>query len=402
MVTILKATVSKRNFNNLLSDLYLALEEFLLWIEFKGKKQEFEIQKIKLAIWKARGLKQWYNKDLENIIDKKKKNTATIWTPLEILQLADANYYQSDAKKYSIEHNSLQEAMNQLDLFYATLKLKYSSELVGRSDVLGEKNTILLINEVEELSQHIKPSGLSLLDLYYNLVRLKKTSEDYYFQRLSHYLHHFSFADKKEQLTLLLYLANFGISKLKKGDNSAFNLVFELYLFGLQENIMTINHEFPPIPFKNIIAICCQLKKYDWGKSFIEKWSPFLPLELKEDTSKLCKAAIYFAEKDYEQCLLTLREASFKNFLEDMERRSLIIRSLYELKDVTAANDACTAFEQYLRRSKDAGVNFVMAGLNFIKLMKKIITSFDREQILKEMQEMEFLHNRSWFERKAN
>lgn len=394
---IFKTTVSKRNFNNLLSDLNLTLEEFLLWEQIKARKNDLAVQQLKLNIWKERGLKQSFYRDLEKIILQKRTDNTHIWTPLELMQLIHDGYYQSDAKQYFVENNTLQDAMNYLDVFYATFKLKYTSELWGRNDIVQEENTVILLEEIEQLYPKIKPEGLSFLELYYNLIQLKKTEDNQYFQKLIFYLKHFPFSDKKEQLTLLLYLANFGISRIKAGDQSNLQLIFDLYNFGLEEDIMVANKVFPPVPFKNIVALSFMLKKYDWVKQFIEKWSTSLPPALINSTYNLCKAGIFFEEQNFGQCLKTLRALSFNSFVEEIERRSLIIRSFYEEHDYTAVLDACQAYKKYLERNKNAGDNFTTAGMNLIKIMKKIIPPFDKEKRLLEIMDLYPLQSRSWF-----
>jgi len=388
--------VTKSSLTNLLSDLYLALEEFLLWQKFKENKNK-ELDKMKMEIWRERQLTDWFYRDLEKIKKTIDDTLPNIWTELVMIQLYEQAFYNADLNQEAARHQYLLSAMKHLDEFYFTLKLKYSTDLLNRNELRQENNEIILLEEILNILQKENKQSKPSLLLYYNLVLLIKHKDKNAYKRLKVQLKTFMFANKKEQLVFLLYLVNFTIWSFRNGQLEMGKEVLTIFQYGLDNNLLIVDGVFPPVPYKNIVTASCLLKQYKHASAFNEQWYPYLPESIKQDIYFYCKGAIEFAQGKYDNCLQILNNITFANFSYSREGRSMMIRSFYELDNITSALDASLAYEQYLRRNKVAGKDFVLAGFNFLKIIRKMINGIDSKIILTEVKNLNKLQSKNWF-----
>lgn len=379
--------------NNRLSDLNKYLEEFLLWKKMKREKNRIEIKKMQLEIFKERKLTDRFYREIKNAIKNFDQQNSSEKN-LSLLHLHELNTYNSDGKQYN--SNKLESAMEHLDLFYATFKLKYASEFLNRNNVLSEKNTIWLLDQIKDFAKKKEPNKSPYLNLYYQIVHLLQTEDWATFLILENQLYHFKFENDKERLILLTILVNFLLKAYRKGELDHVKKILTLYQFGINENIMIANGDFPPIPFKNIVDTACIIGEFEWAKVFIEQWSVYLPNTLKQDTYFHTKAIIAFAEKDYQQSIHYSQQVKIQNYIYSVAVRALIIRTHYELGNLTSAVYACDAYEKYLRLSKLANKNYIIAGLNFIKIMRLLIKKVPYSKISNILKKLEIVQSKAW------
>ncbi|MFK7981072.1 MAG: hypothetical protein AB8G86_13885 [Saprospiraceae bacterium] len=379
---------------NKLSKLSQYLMEFLLWEKMKQEKDRIEVQKMELEILKERQLTDRFYKGVKKAI-KKFEQTTSSWQDLNLLYLHELNAYNSDGNQY--KHNRLDAAMHHLDNFYATFKLKYAFQLLNRSKILEEQHKIWLFEAVKTYAQQADSAQNPYLHLYYLIIQLLETEQWETFLKLENHFYHFSFEKKSEQLILLTILVNFLIKTYRNGQIENAARIFELHDFGLKERLMISNNTFPPMPFKNIAAIACILGKFDWAKAFLEEWGPTLPSSFKKDNHYYTKGLIAFAEKDYQQCLLHFQETNLQNHFYSMEVRTMVIRAQFELGYLTSTTYACNAYEKYLRTNKSVNKNHIIAGLNFIKIMRVLIKKAPIDKITKLLDELSPIQVKAWF-----
>ncbi len=380
--------------NNRLSNLNQYLLEFLLWEKMKRERERIEIKKMKLEILKERQLTNRFYRELnKGIKEFEQKNSR--WQDLNLLYLHELNAYNSDGNQY--KNNRLDATMRHLDHFYATFKLKYATELLSRNNVLSETNKVWLLDEIKAYAKANSSIGKSYLDLYYHIIQLLEKEKSETFLKLEKYLYHFQFEQQSERLMLLTILTSFLARSYRNGQLDAIRKLFELYDFGLKEKIMIANKKFPPIPFKNIVSIACILGKFDWAKTFVENWSDTLPTSFRTDNYYYAKGTIDFAEKNYLQCLANLQKVSLQNFYYSIGTRALTIRAHYELEHFSNAIYACDAYEKYLRTHKVANESFVVAGLNFIKLMRLFIKNTPSAKITQVLDKLVIVQSKKWF-----
>lgn len=134
-------TFKYRKITDALSDLYLWLEEFLLWKLMK--ENPIYRQEDLLNIYRERKLRDVFFKKLAELRRELVKQEQTdIWKLLSTFILSYQQYYFQHTDKTELPPHYGAELMNSLDAFYFTAKLKFGGELKNRENIFKEKYPI--------------------------------------------------------------------------------------------------------------------------------------------------------------------------------------------------------------------------------------------------------------------
>ena len=78
--------------------------------------------------------------------------------------------------------------------------------------------------------------------------------------------------ERIEKLSVLLYLLNFAINKIRQGNNAYFDEFFDLTQIGINQTLFTASGYFPTDTFMNIVNLGSHLQKNEWVKKFVNDW----------------------------------------------------------------------------------------------------------------------------------
>ncbi|MFK8104207.1 MAG: hypothetical protein AB8G15_16890, partial [Saprospiraceae bacterium] len=147
-------TYSYRKITDALSDLYLLLEEFLLWKEIKNPEMS-ERDLLLLEVFRKRNMNQLLPMKIKAYRKK-----------LEVQEAKDMWFYLSKMKLSYFEYSFLnievitekaateaKATIEYLDNFFIITKLKIGTELISRESVLQEEHTINFLEEILEIFQ---------------------------------------------------------------------------------------------------------------------------------------------------------------------------------------------------------------------------------------------------------
>ena len=110
---------------NALSDLHLWLKEFLLWKEIKQKSVENDLIWAKVLNERKQERMLFLHIDLTRK-SLQEKPIRDIWYYFNLMKLNYYDYYRIASPKLSNKFDALSNCDKNLDLFYATAKLKKS------------------------------------------------------------------------------------------------------------------------------------------------------------------------------------------------------------------------------------------------------------------------------------
>ena len=370
---------NKKHLSNHFSILLKYLKQFLLIEALKTPSFEQELLMTNI-LWK-RGYFEESAKTLKRA--QKRINNAEergLWYFLNKMQISHFEYFHQMDKSLQNGQQHLKEAIQHLDNFYATAKLKYASEYKCRAQILNEQFEIPLLNEIFEWikSQDNRPE---LAIFYCNLYQLFDQPEESVFDDLCKQVKQIQPLEKEEEsLIPVQHLINFAIGEVKNGHQHYRKYIFELYQIIIshieQQNLKLIT----PMQFINIVNIACSLKKYAWCEIFIQAKSNFLEYSIQKNIKHLALANLYFEKKEFDNTKVALSKIDGSIIPFTLKLKALEIRTYYELKEFLALDSYCKTFKIYLTQNKQLKTINPINRLSYSNLIKYIL-KFTRKNI---------------------
>jgi len=269
------------------------------------------------------------------------------------------HFFHPRTARYRFTTDQLEAMMQNLDAFYVLSKMRYSTELRNRQNILPEAYEIALLEESIALAeQHPVFKTDSVFQAYRSILALMEEPEnEHTYQQLEdiahHHLHSLRPAD---QSALLRYLINSSIRLYSNGKPEYLRRQFQLYQIGLDKALFLDEGSMSAATFLNIIVTASVLKELDWIENFIAKYAPKLPASQQVDTVSLGTAYWYFAGGEYTAANDLLRQVESSDLQYQLRVRSLSLRSFFELflQDETyfeLLTHEANAFRKFLRRN---------------------------------------------------
>lgn len=393
----LESKQDRLNFLNCLSDLNLFLKSFLLEKELNNSP--FVKEMLWLKVLNERGLYQKHQNQLKKSISNyQHPNYKDLWQNFKLFYLHHFSFFSRNVEKLNTNQENLNKAMRFLDLFYATMKLKYGSEMENRNQVLQVSHQAEMIESILEFAK--KPTFKEEINLqfYYLFYNLMKTRENENFLELKSYLVLKQNILGIETLeTGLGYLINYAGGKIKEGHFSFNQEIFELYEVGFAKKIFIQQGTLDASHFLNFVDVACAIQKTNRASKFIDQYQIYLPPELMVSTSTLGKGQVSFTEKKFNYVILLFEGIEIPNVFHSLRAKILILKSTYELGEIEAVMDGCDALNRFVKRNKILGMQTSNAAINFSKKLKYLISAKkDRQDLKKEIEESSSLFSREW------
>ncbi len=365
----------------LMSYLLTILEEWMIINHYKN--DQIESRLILSSIYRKRKLEKNFQSSI------KKSNEL-----LQSFPYRNEYYYEQSLKFYKenmihemsskrTEDLYFQEISENTDISFLIRKLKNACSLLTHQSVVKtEYDFGLLDNFIDDLefSKYLETPAVALY--YYCFRFLKEKNNLHYFQKfksiLTDHRSKFSIEDLK---TPFLLGVNFCIKKLNQGDKPFAREGLELYKEGLKQEILLENNRINRFTFSNIVAMALVLEEYDWLEKFIDESSEKLNPTYRAATICFNKARLSFAKKEFGDALLHLQSAEYKDLVNNIISKSLLIQIYFELGEFRSLESHLDSFAQFIRRREVSDYhrkNFV----NIIGFVRKIIStpSYEKEQ----------------------
>lgn len=385
---IRQASVKNKNRLNALADLKKWLLEFLAIQEIRYNS--FEAKFLKLEALRKRGLFDTFQqKSKELTSELEKQQNPSLWHLFWKARLSHLNYFSIPLDRLQDYQHEMFDLMQNLDDFYISAKLQYSTELYNRSKVLQDEYHIVLLEEILALPKDRVSQNVTILSLYKAMLELAKNHSFEAYVHLKQFLIEQPHHDALERQAILLNLINYNVRQLRTGDETIISENFNLYQLGLKQSLFTILGYFSTSSFLNIVNTACRLEKYPWVKNFISQYKDQLSPTEKEATVQLAMARISFEEKNFDQVIAIVRDVNFNNISFELNIRLLEIRAYYELRHKYPQEFILNANNNlYFKifRSKKIGEALQQNILNFVKMFRSLILKENKKQLLKELE----------------
>ncbi len=274
-----------------------------------------------------------------------------------------------------------------LECFYLTQKLElYIGWLLYQGSRVSEKSVDLPIGFWEHLENE-RFDKVPLLTVYRQVVNcLNDPKEESHFKNLLVSLEVQSEHLTKTDLRKCYSIAqNYCALKINQGKREYYREVFEIFKKIIQKGILLEEENLSEGIFKNIVTAGLGVGAFEWTEKFIEEYSPYLPLGIRENARTFNLSYLFFHQKRYSEVLNLLQNVEYNDVVYVLGSKIILIQTYYELKEFLALESLIDSFRIYLRRNKVLSKNLKREYINYLGFVKNltILSGFEKKGIAK-------------------
>jgi len=392
----------------ILSDLLKLYEDFLCQ-ELLDKKP---IQKATLLMEavEKRKLEVLYNSSM------KRANQLTIDN---IDASAQLHYHRFQTEKYyyqltdfdlkRTEKSNLANIINSLDYFYLAEKLKYYCTSISQKVFVDHDYDFLFI---EEIKQHIRQhqyTEVPIVNIWISIFFLQtgtKEEMDHYFSEFKATFKQVSgLLDISEAASIFTYGHNHCIRSINQGEEGYFKELFELYKEALKSRIYLEENTLDPVVFRNIVTVALRLKEYKWTNKFIRDYGGYINENFRKNAVSYAQGALNFYLGKYSEVLSNLNEMEVLDISYELNSKSLLIMTYFEMQATGALDSLLDSFYVYLNRHKDISKARRSLYLQMISFTRRLMNTLPsdkkaHEKMLAKLEETKGIASGAWLKEK--
>ncbi|MEZ4991561.1 MAG: hypothetical protein R2824_14170 [Saprospiraceae bacterium] len=271
---------------------------------------------------------------------------------------------------------NVEEISKNLDYFFISEKLRLGCEVLSRQSI---KSIDYELNLIEEIRVHLSENNYSEIPpvaIFEKIFLMyeEPENEGHYFE-LKELLENYGGYFPKEQANEELYMSaqNYCIKKINQGNSKFLKELFLLYKTILENEVILAKGELSPWYFRNIVFIGCRVGEFEWTESFVNTYNKYLPESQRANAVKYNLAHLYFYQKSYELVIENLRDVEFEDFSYNLNSKTMLIATYYELDEVEPLFSLFESFRTYLNRHKEIPHERMVYNQNLIKYSKKLL-----------------------------
>lgn len=286
------------------------------------------------------------------------------------------------------DFENLEKADYHLDAYYIFNKLKnYCDFLVYKNITATNPKIHLFPDFLDNLKTSPYIEEPCIQSYFYIVSMLLHPEDESFFQNAKKILeqNHEQFTIQ-ELNTIYIYLKNYCIvTKINNGKSEYFIELFNIYKILLEKEINFIDGMLDPQDYKNIITVALHIKEFDWVENFIRDYTQRLPKQNQDNDLSYNLAKVYFHKEEYEKVIEQLREVEYKNLSYTMGGRLMLLKTYYELNELSALESLLDSYSIYLRRNKLISKEVKQQLMNGIRFTRKLasLPAYDKKGVQK-------------------
>ena len=274
-----------------------------------------------------------------------------------------------------------------LECFYLTQKLElYIGWLLYQGSRVSEKR-LNLPTGFWELIEYERFKNVSLLTVYRQVVNcLNEPDIESHFKNLLISLEQQTENLTKKDLSKCYFIAqNYCALKINQGKREYYREVFEIFKKIIQKGILLEEENLSEGIFKNIVTAGLGVGEFEWTEKFIEEYSPYLPVGIRENARTFNLSYLFFHQKRYSDVLNLLQNVEYNNVVYVLGSKIILIQTYYELNEILALESLIESFRIYLRRNKVLSKNLKREYINYLNFVKNltVLSGFEKKELAK-------------------
>ncbi len=305
----------------------------------------------------------------------------------------------------------LLENIDALDKFYIIERLRLSYEVANRETMEPISYDEEMLQQIMELVRIGNMQNNPLIDLFYTtLLSLKEQDNENHFQRLLYLIDKYQDQISRETLDdIYKTLANFCVTKIVKGETQYMQTLFIIQKTQAEQGNLFFKKYISPQLIKNIVALGSQLGEFEWTNHFIESHTKFVQPEIRESIYHFNKGTLAFYQSNYKDAMYHLNEMDKMDLSFELGRKTILLRSYYELGEEIAFDALCKSFKEFIHsqkgmagRLKKAYVNFAIVLRQIERIRSKGKSNTDKlDRLRSKINAYEYLSNKPWLTEKV-
>jgi len=400
-----KEEYSIKKMNNLMASLSSILQDFLLLQHMKNGS--IARHKGLFEAYQERNLNKESMQQLRYLHNNfEQQPDATALRYYEQFKLYHDLYFHPDTRlvtwKVGEEHKYLEGALQNLKLFYAHTRMHYLCEI----NFLGAPTAEFELTPEDDkyFEELIDRHDAPLLEIHRLFYRIQqKPDEEVYVRLKANVFEYIRKYNPKKTSFLLTFLKNYQSNQLRSGNTKALDEMFDLYQFGIEENLyLSERGNFHAVHFLNITILASELGETVWLEEFIKTYKGELKAEEQANTVKLCQAYLHFAKQEYRNTIRLTRQYIRTDAPHALTCWTLEIRAYYMAQEgYEDLENALRYFRAYLNRKDDISEIIKTGNRNFATLIRRLYKAdyekkYSKKTLLKELEQQENIVCKRW------
>lgn len=369
------AAYNELKMNNLISDLYFLLLDFLAFLRFETDRlvrlghiaDELLARNLDKQ---AAGALERYRKELERRPDRTAgwlRHERHWWEAAEVL-------HSRQARRSAGEH--LRRQADALDLSFALDKLRMTVVMLSRNAlaVVQADDRPRWLNELrqwchaDDLFRQYPP-----VQVYLAALDLVEKPENRHFEALREVLDQHDLLFPPDEQTALYQLAlNYCIRRINDGFSEAYSDALTLYRTMLDRGLLLRQGRLSQWTYKNITAAGLRSGAFAWTEDFLYRYRDTLHPSERENAFAYNLAELHFEKQDFAGALRALQNVEFTDFTYQLGAKTLQLKCFYALGEWEALTALLDSTRQLLRRNRSLSNFGKTTNLNFLRLLRQI------------------------------
>lgn len=383
-----KLKYNDSRFRYLNSDLVMRLEEFILW---RGNVNDVRRrEEVLLHEFGKRGsLKAWNS------------HFGQFNTYLRETTVQDADYYSHawemefahlammSSGKVEPEAAAITRAAGYLDRFYLIRKLQLCCEIFNVQNVFAQEHQVFLLDEILLHLKNRNYDDVPVIVIYYRiLMTLRESEKEEHYHTLRKLLRqHERVVTTEELRDMYKYVLNYCIKKINLGNISWQDELFDIYKTTLENRVLLTEGFLSHRDFKNIVTISLRLRELKWAEEFIPKYVPELQAAERENARMYNTANLLFHKNDFSGALRLLQQVDFSDIFYDLDARSIVLKTWFELDEEDSLEYHATAFRTFLKRNKSVSDYQRTIYENLILYTTRLMKAGTRQKLIEKIRD---------------
>jgi hypothetical protein len=401
-----KEKMDEQKLRYVMTDLTRLLEDYLSFLEYDNDK--IYKKHLLLNTFDQRGLDKYFQALMdESKFAQEKHPYRDVNYFFNQHLLEDDRYLHALSQEQRAINTSLQDAVDNLDLYYLSSRLRYNCAILSRQHWLHEDYNNLFLQEILSFLAKTNLENIPSVSIYYQITMLYiDFDNDGHYKKLRSLLEQYGhFFPQDELKDMYTHALTYCSQQITAGKMNFLSEMLELYKVMLYKKILYDNGYISPINFKNIVALGLRCGQLDWTEKFIMEYRNSVALEYRENSYAYNMAYYYHYKREFSKALKLMQTAEMNDIDFQLDSKVLLLKTYYELDEPEPFFSLVDAFTNYLKRNKLISDVVRETFLNFVRYAKKMMQlrlggRLTPEAVAEDMSKVRALNNRQWLQEK--
>ncbi len=245
----------------------------------------------------------------------------------------------------------------------------YNRRNVMNDNILGLDTTVSSLEyafDLDHSSEIIKISNTLL-----SLIKHRRHTDYSLVQQVMNDIQHLLSDDFKVDINT--YLLNFCTNAFNRGEEIYAHEYIALIKKMIKKELLVKNKILSQGKYINTLTFAIAIREMNWLRSFIKKFSKYLPQENRETIKMIDEAHIEFYDGNIEKASIILQKVKSQDPYLKIKCRKLLLQIHFEEGTYKLLNSELEAMRNFFYRNQILSEKKRVTALNFIKIMKALV-----------------------------